>query len=61
MFGMSTVAHCEGVGAVKTPAVLMRASISEAVKTWPPPFNPALETLVAERARLLQVLRRVAA
>lgn len=60
MFGMSTVAHSDGVGAVKSPAVLMRASISEAVKSWPPPFNPALATLAAERARLLHALSRLA-
>ncbi len=61
VFGMTTVARTEGVGAMKSAAVLMRASIQEAVLSWTPSHNPALATLAAERARLLDVLSRIAA
>jgi len=61
LFGMVAVARTDGVGEVKSAAVLMRASISEGVKAWPSAFNPALATLVAERSRLLDLVQRVAA
>lgn len=61
LFGMSTVAHCTTVDEVASAAVLMRASIPIAVKAFPPPPNPALAALVAERARHLRLEIEVAA
>jgi len=55
LFGMSTVARCTTVDEVASAAVLMRASIPVAVKAFPPPPNPALAALVAERARHLRL------
>jgi len=59
--GMETIARTDGVGEVKTPAVLMRGDIATIALRWPPHDNPTLATLVAERKRLLDVVRRDAA
>ncbi|MCC7019515.1 MAG: hypothetical protein IT332_07160 [Ardenticatenales bacterium] len=61
LLGFATVARCEGLGEVRSPAVLMRASVAEAARRLPPGDNASLATLVAERQRLLDVLRRTAA
>lgn len=59
--GMVTIARSDGVGAVKTPAVLMRGDVAAVARRWPPHDNPAIATLVAERKRLLDVVRSSAA
>lgn len=61
LLGFTTVAHNASLGQLTAPAVLMRTSVAAAARALPPHDNPALATLVAERRRLLDVLRRAAA
>lgn len=61
LLGFKTIDRCSGIKEVSTPIVLMRQSVAEAAKRLPPLDNPAIDTLVAERMRLLAVVRRVAA
>lgn len=61
LLDMRTIARTEGTADLRTAAVLMRASAVESTRRLGPAANPALATLVAERRRLLDVLRRTAA
>lgn len=61
LLGMTTLARTEGTADLSTPAVLMRASTLECARRLPPHDNPVLTTLVAERRRLLEAVRRQAA
>ena len=61
LLGMATIARTEGAADLRTPAVLMRADVPESARRLPPHDNPVLTTLVAERRRLLEALRRRAA
>lgn len=61
LLGFSTVARSTSLAQLAAPAVLMRASVAEAARRCPPHDNPTLATLVAERRRLLDALRRAAA
>lgn len=61
LLGLATIARTEGTADLRTSAVLMRGSVAEAARRLPPLDNPALATLAAERKRLLEVIRRVAA
>lgn len=59
--GLTTIARTDGVGEVRTPAVLMRGDVATFAQRWPPHDNPTLATLVSERRRLLEFVRRAAA
>lgn len=62
LLGFRTIGRAAGIdGEVSTPAVLMRIAVTEAARRLPPHDNPAIDTLVAERMRLLAMVRRVAA
>lgn len=61
LLGFTTVARSTLLSELTAPAVLMRVSVADAIRRLPPHVNPTLATLVAERRRLLDALRRAAA
>lgn len=62
LLGSQTIGRTAGIdGEVTTPVVLLRMAVTETARRLPPDDNPAIDTLVAERMRLLAVVRRVAA
>lgn len=61
LLGFTTVAHSESLTEVAAAAVLMRVQVTDVARRLPPQANPTLATLVAERRRLLDTLRRDAA